>query len=781
MKAFYHYSSPGHPPSQVFIPDGANWNWGTPVDLAIVGQSPSTLRSWVRRNEVFGSKSWPIVKQLLDLWVDDLGLVVFLTNAIREPLPPRTPVLAKLMKQWNPHLSSDLELFRPRYILAVGTTSAKMLIGPKFQKLSEDHGARFSLDSGAVVVPTYHFSASFNDLVIRRNQTRDLERFDLLIRSGGDASGVPQYSVFEGHPDPGLLPSWTSKDQVVLDIETTGLDPFTHEFLSIGLRYQGSNYVIQNPEPAWLASLGETLARSGAGVIGHNLYFDLYWLRTRSSPAWDKVRVAGDTMLMALVDGEPALGLKHLTTLRTNMNSSHAFGGPEDPAYLATDLESTERLFLYYHPRTSSTYVIQLLHRLIPYLVEARACGVRIDTPRLKEIGEELDLGLEKSRTFFGDLNPGSDAQGRKWLADRGCIPLTKTPTGVASLSADSLAVVLESETLAPEVREFVSALIAYRAQKKVASGFVENYGRLVDSKGFLHPRLLLQGTRTGRLSSSDPNVQQVPRSGPIKSLFISRWPRGGQIGLVDLSQAELRCASLLSGDEDLLSSLLEADPHRHNASRLYKKPPEQVTAVERKKSKAITFGVLYGGSPEGLATRTSFAIKEIREAQHLFETAFPTLMSWLRRVEDQGTAALRLTTLLGRTRELESVLLSEGESGVRRKCANSHIQSLASDINLMIAAEIVERFRVGRLESKFLFLVHDSILLDIHPDEVTRVAAIVQASYRAFWQGTPLEELPLISRLPIIGELIIGPSWASVESTNESYGPSRTWPCSSL
>lgn len=781
-RVLYHFLGPDYPPAQLFMPVGHEWTWGDPVNVAIIGQSPSTSRPFNRRYEVFGSRSGAMVNQLLDRWVGELGYTVLLTNVIGTPLAPKAKVPKALITQWQPILEHTMDLFSPRYTIAIGGISAKMLLGDKFHGVSEDHGTLFTRGTGQVM-PTYHFATSFSDLTMRRVITRDLERFEAAM-GGLEVSLPPAYELHSGSLEEALMAKLRASASVVLDIETTGLDPATSTLTFVGLRFGGMNHLVSSPDPDWVARLGRMLCANQVFVVGHNLYFDLYFLTALYGKEWSRVVVGGDTMLMALVDGEPTLSLKHLTATHTDLNGSHSFGGPEDPAYLAMDLLSTSVLYDRFAPGVSDKAVVPLLHEMVPYLVEARDAGVRIDVSRLEAIGHELDGQLaalsDRLRAVVGSdsFNPGSDLQVSAWLSEQGVSTGTKTATGRMSVSSDALGKSLEG-IMADDTRAFVLDLIEYRALKKIASGFVDNYTRLMDSNGFLHPRMLLHGARTGRLSSSDPNVQQVPRSGSVKTLFVSRW-EGGNYGLIDLSQAELRVAALLSGDEELLQSLLQADPHRHNASRLYGKPPEQVTAVERKKSKAITFGVLYGGSPEGLASRTTFHVEEVREAQTLFSQAFPVLMQWLRGVEEKGMASLSITTLLGRTRELESVLSVEGERGARRKCANTHIQSLASDINLLIARSIIRSLRAQGLRSRFLFLVHDSIVLDIHPEETEVVAELVQQAYRSFPEGTPLTALPLWGRLPIIGELIVGPSWAAVESTNEQYAPLMTFPCSS-
>jgi len=203
------------------------------------------------------------------------------------------------------------------------------------------------------------------------------------------------------------------------------------------------------------------------------------------------------------------------------------------------------------------------------------------------------------------------------------------------------------------------------------------------------------------------------------------------------------------------------------------------VTAIERKKSKAIMFGVLYGGSPKGLASRTKFSEESIEEAMILLQQRFPRLTRWIEKVQQEALETLKVSTIFGRTRSLESVFHYEREGGVKRKAVNTPIQSLASDINLCVLLSIIEQIEDQKLISYPLFMVHDSIVLEISPDEVPQMTKVVQDAYRNLWE-TPLKDLKNFKELPIIGELIIGSSWAAVESTNELYRPEVEVKCSS-
>lgn len=560
----YHYSHPGEYPCQVFTPESSSWAWGEPVSVLVLGYQAPGHR---------GDRSLPLLRTLLTRWVSTLGHTVALDYAIssspvgsREEKGSSRPTKA-ILDLWGPRLQSRLAFLRPQLILTQGSKAARMVLGPKLHSLAEDHGTLFRLPDGTRVLPTFEFSQTYLDLDVRRMLTRDLERFesDLAHSDSGSYSAGPLFTLEKGSS--GMMPS-RDGGPLFLDIETSGLDPAHDRLLSLGLRQGGRTLIIQDPEIPFLSSLASHLRREGIVVAGHNLYFDLYWLTYVSGEDWCRLAAVRDTMLMALVDGEPRLSLKHLTSLYTSLNGSHAFGGPEDPAYLAQDLESTEALFQNYPQE--GPFILQKLHAILPHLVRARYDGVRIDVSRLEVIGQELRSELEPLTARLtqhpGISNPSSDVQVRQYLSDEPALSrflkdkrnskLHLTPKGQLSVSTDSLQEMLDFLPEGHGLQSFIRDLIDFRSLRKLATGFVDGYQRLADPNGFIHPRLLLHGARTGRLSSADPNIQQVPRVGSMKSLFISRFP-GGNLGLIDLSQAELRCAALLSNDRELMASLL--------------------------------------------------------------------------------------------------------------------------------------------------------------------------------------------------------------------------------
>ena len=720
--------------------------------FALVGMAPSPKRPADRRNEPFGASSYRALQRILEHF--RVGDDLYITNLVKTPVEPGTRLSTRLAAEYYPTLIEELKTIGvQKRVLILGADVAQCLC-PSFTDLREDHGNFFQNPDlpGLWLIPTYHFSAVARNPQLLATLQRDFERF-----FHQENPEEPAVRILEDYDDFPIRPRGT---RLFLDLETEDLS-LGCRIKQAGLKWENDEdvYIMDSPEPTqlvdWLRSLHPTL-------VCHNVQFDLTRLLYFDSRPWPgKV---DDTLILAHMAGEEALSLKHLTSKFTTRPGSRAFGGTDDHGYLTEDVLSTEALFhLPGFLDAREAYIYQVVRELLPEFCLMQVNGVHIDRSKLIEMGGIYDQRISELSTELGPgVNWNSPKQVATFLLDSGVKLRDKTPTGAYSVSE----AVLQSFAGNPTV----SRLLELREFTKARS-FITSYGTLVDSLGYLHPSLRLHGTDTGRLSCREPNLQQVPRTGPIKTLFASRWPEG-RIGLCDLSQAELRVAALLADDRELAEALMSEDVHRFIASRVYRKPPEDITSIERKKSKGITFGLLYGGSPSGLSTRVGVPTTEVVAVLEQFFQTFPGLSRWLERTGQQGVDQGEVRTLFGRRRSLRNLLALEGENGAKRKAVNTPIQSVASDLMLMLLNYVTKTLRARNLHSIPLFTVHDSMLLDIYPGEERKVIRVLEEAFWNLNKVEPLRKLNLWGILPILGDYAIGGSWAAVESTNELYTP---------
>ncbi len=776
------YLDPG-PGREVGLPGKGN----IPSKYMIIGIAPSTKRPKHNLIEPFGSSSYAIIKKLYEK-VGSMG-GLYVTNLIKEPLEPGKKPPKRLVEWWLPLLYEEIERVQPERIIVLGEAVAKALL-PSFTSMREDHGTFFPIRVGtleALAIPTYHFSAQFRDPMKKPIIARDFERIFSLPK--------PVPGKFEIVPHVHCIPFPEGLD-VSVDLETTGVK-HTDQITMMGIGWRGSpSYIVENPTYEDLMGLSAAEAKFGFRLIFHNMAFDLMMLRARTSRSSTDLgfrftRLPGDTMLWAHLSGERIVNLKHLTTMKTNLPGSRSGGGYTDAQYLAEDVRGTTALVDCFK-FMDETFVSRMLLRLATIIPKMRNRGVVLDEDRLAAIYVETKQELILLEGLLMEI---SETTGTNWNSGQQVvavllkmgIPLTETTKTGAYSVAEAVLLNLATTVTEPLPKEFIETLLKYRAYSKLMGGFIEPFIEILKELGALFPSFLLHGTTTGRISCKGPNLQQIPRLGPLKTAFISRWP-GGKIGLVDFEQAELRVAALVSEDRAMMEELLSEDMHANMAKLAFPKVLGDLTVEEiktkwpglRKASKATTFGTIYGGSPEGLAKRNGLPVENVKAVLRVIQSHFKRLTRWLKEQGDYGIKHLKIVLPFGQIRNLEPEMAYEGPGGVRRKAINTPIQGTAAHCMLFIWMYIAMACDQLGLESYPIANIHDSTMLDIHPDEIPIMGLVVRKAFRALWQ-TPVSQYKMFEELPLSGDLKIGDNWAKCEETaKDYYSPDSIVQCSS-
>ena len=762
-------------------------------DLIIVLSHPTKYRAALKGNQVVGQKSIDFLQQEWQrAWPDDEQepLSTYWTFLVKNHTTKKKPPIAQvrsglviLMAELQGILSnfdrgSEEDPTIPR-ILVQGSIPATHLC-PGFKSMTEDHGSFFFNPTlNAYVIPTFDFSSMryqpWNEFIIHR----DLERM-----FGLPDPVVPDYKIMKPDDFFGDQPFTMKGEKIYLDIETTGLSFFSDTITMLGyIGEEGQQVkIVEEPSKEMLVVLLEEFKRNSNTVVCHNIQFDFGMLQQKHGAvenSWDTVKLL-DTMFFAYVAGDAPLNLKHLTTTYTNRPGPRSFGSFTDHAYLAEDVLSTRALEIHYNPEGFiHPQAVELLHRVVGHFIRIRQNGVMIDAELLNDFipqfHEETDKAQEHLINNYvtpevGDINFNSSKQVVQFLLANG-VPLT-TRTASGSLSA-SEPILQEFASRFPIVKD----LLNYRFHQKQAT-FLASYIEFLQHDGRLHPRMKLHGTDTGRLSCSEPNLQQVPRVGKIKEIFTSRF-ENGYFGLIDLDRAELCVAALLADDTKFAEALMSDDVHRYVASMIYEKREDQVTKGQRKSSKAITFGLLYGGTDSGLAARAGLSIGLVTQVRRDFLNIFTGVAELLNKLTQEAISTKQVVSPFGRVRDLTKIIMKEGNEGAKRKATNTPIQGTASDVMLWIVGRTSEEMQKLGLKSTVIFGVHDSAMLDIHPDEVMTVYQCVNAAFQSL-NESPLIHFKLWTVLPFTGTLEIARTWAGTESTNEGYDPLYQFPCSS-
>ena len=356
--------------------------------------------------------------------------------------------------------------------------------------------------------------------------------------------------------------------------------------------------------------------------------------------------------------------------------------------------------------------------------------GIRVQGEELKKYGDKLTVRIQELEKLIWqqageEFNINSPKQLGVILFEKMSIPGgKKTKTGY-STSADIL------EKLAPE-HPIVNHILEYRQLTKLKSTYADGLGAVIEADGRIHSTFNQTITATGRISSTEPNLQNIPvrmeLGRLIRKVFV---PEPGFVFLdADYSQIELRVLAHMSGDEKLIEAYKEAeDIHRLTASQVFHIPLDEVTPLQRRNAKAVNFGIVYGISSFGLSQDLSITRKEAAAyIQKYFET-YPSIKGFLDRLVEQGKEKGYVTTMFGRRRpvpELKSSNFMQRSFG-ERVAMNSPIQGTAADIIKIAMNRVYKRLLDENLRSRLVLQVHDELLIETWKDEIPQVSRILE------------------------------------------------------
>ena len=406
--------------------------------------------------------------------------------------------------------------------------------------------------------------------------------------------------------------------------------------------------------------------------------------------------------------------------------------------------------------RECESLFYQIEMPLMPVLAEMEMNGVVLDTESLKQTSKDLTARMNEIETRIYELageqfNISSPKQvGDILFAKMKIIDKPKkTKTGQYVTSEEVL-------TQLQGKHEIVADILAFRGLKKLLSTYVDNLPTLINPRtGHIHTSFNQCITATGRLSSSDPNLQNIPVRGEdgkeIRKAFVPE--PGCQFFSADYSQIELRVMAHLSGDENMVEVFREGkDLHAATASNIYKKPIEEVSRDERTKSKRANFGIIYGITVFGLSERLNISRDESKLLLDGFFETFPKVKDYMERAKEEARQKGYVTTLFGRRRYLPDI--SSQNATVRgfaeRNAINAPIQGTAADIIKVAMIRINERFQREGIRSKMILQVHDELNFSVYPEEKGRVEQIVIEEMQ--------NAIPL--HVPLVADSGFGQNW---------------------
>ena len=549
-----------------------------------------------------------------------------------------------------------------------------------------------------------------------------------------------------------LVSTLTKAKVFAFDTETTALNPRAAELVGISFSTtKHSGYWVPATVAA-LEALRPMFADAALTKIGHNLKFDLSVLAENDCPVDG---LCYDTMLAhALIDPEQRHNLDTLSedylqysTIRfsellpdVKKGETIDYTGVDEAAltnYAIEDADVTLQLWEVFEPKLKECgqdkIFFEIETPLLPVLVAMEREGIRMSENTLKEIGGSIEGHIiELQNAVYDaagrDFNLNSPKQLGEVLFDE--LKLVEKPKKTKTGQYATNEQVLSS--LAPK-HQIVADLLEYRQLSKLTSTYINALPNSVDPKtDRVHTHYGQVQTATGRLSSNDPNLQNIPVRSPkgreIRKAFVSR--AGWKLLAADYSQIELRILAALTKDEGLLTAFKEGqDIHTATAAKIFDVAPEDVTRDQRSTAKMVNFGIPYGISAFGLAQRLGTVSRT--EAQEIIDSyfaQFPGIPGYMESQKESAKEKGYVETVCGRRRYLRDINSSNGtvRAGAERNAINMPIQGTAADMIKIAMVRIQKSMNEANLQSRMLLQVHDELVFDLEPSEEATLRELV-------------------------------------------------------
>ncbi|MDD2444873.1 MAG: DNA polymerase [Candidatus Nanoarchaeia archaeon] len=565
-------------------------------------------------------------------------------------------------------------------------------------------------------------------------------------------------------------------------------------------------------------------AMADLGMVFHNAQFDLNWLRHNGY----SLRLAGDTMLASycLDERQGSHGLKGLAAryFRAPEYDAdlRATGGDGRKAPLSLSVEGwdsepgyAERVMRY---NGADAYYTLLLYEelrremdqdgvssvhddiLVPavsHFIRLEQEGMLIDTEYHERLGEEwrgeiADLEA-RLRAFPGaaDLNLRSTKQVSDYLfrvlglrrmpaeAD-GTVDPTTILAEISEIEDDEAQEFWRTSNVKrgtkaestgtymlywlAQQHEFPRLLVKHRLLTKAYGAYYDGYKKLSGSSGRIWPRYRLHGTRTGRLSSTDPNIHGMPRRKAIKRIF-SADP-GMTIISADYSQAEIRMVAHLADDDTLVQALHEADIHRAISKQLFGLTDADLDAmsgeersIKRRAAKTIAFGLIYGRSAQSLAPQMGVSVPEAEAYMEKFFRMMPKVRAWIAKQHSQVMVDREVVSLFGRKRRFPVVVDRRHAAEIRRQAVNFPVQSSVSDMTLLANLRVIRRLEGMGIPCQAWPHVHDGYYYQVDTRWVSEAVRVT---------AEEMHQVPFETRVPFAIEIEAGTNWGELRTVYE-------------
>ncbi|MDG2151505.1 MAG: DNA polymerase I [Polaribacter sp.] len=568
-----------------------------------------------------------------------------------------------------------------------------------------------------------------------------------------------------------LIDKLMQQNSVCFDTETTGLKALEVELIGIAFSFEiGKGYYVSFPEnQEETASILEEFRpffESKIEKIGHNLKYDIKVLSNYKMPVKGKLfdtmiahylinpdmRHTMDMLAETYLNYQPVSITELIGKNGKNQLSMRVVPIAEQTEYAVEDADITWQLKEHFTKELESGNVTKLFSDielpLVSVLTAMEIEGINLNSNFLKELSVALTddiIRLEKSiyEQAGEEFNIASPKQLGIVLFENMQLVAKpkKTKTGQYKTGEDILSFLAKDHQIIRDIQE-------YRQYKKLQSTYVDALPNEVNpNTGRIHTQYMQAVAATGRLSSNNPNLQNIPirteRGREVRKAFI---PRNENYVLLaaDYSQIELRIIAALSEEENMINAFKKGeDIHASTAAKVFNIPLNEVTREQRSNAKTVNFGIVYGVSAFGLSNQTDLSRSEAKELIDTYYETYPKLKAYMSAQVDFAREHGYVETVLKRRRYLKDINSRNAvvRSGAERNAVNAPIQGSAADIIKLAMIHIYNRFEKEQFKSKMLLQVHDELVFDVHKDELEIIKPIIKYEMEnAFKMAVPLD-----------------------------------------
>ena len=582
------------------------------------------------------------------------------------------------------------------------------------------------------------------------------------------------YQIIQGDlPVKLLLQNLLNQNSVCFDTETTGLDALNAELVGIAFSFEkGKGFYVPFPEnqeeaQTLIENFRPFFENETIEKIGQNLKYDLKILSRYNIQVKGKLF---DTMIAHYLinpDMRHNMDILSETYLKYAPKSIEDLIGkkgknqlsmrnvPLEDAkeYAVEDADITFQLKEHFQPILEKVGTKKLFDEieipLVQVLADMETEGINLDVAFLKnmsvEMQKDIDTFEEQIYETAGEkFNLASPKQLGEVLFDKmkiGGAKQKKTKTGQYATGEEVLSFLADEHQIVRDILE-------WRQMVKLQSTYIDALPNQVDEKtGRVHTDYMQTVAATGRLSSTNPNLQNIPirteKGRLIRKAFIARDANYTLLA-ADYSQIELRIIAAISGEENMIKAFQNhEDIHRSTAAKVFNVPLEEVTKEQRSQAKTVNFGIIYGVSAFGLSNQTNLSRKESSELIDTYYETYPKLKAYMANQVDFARENGYVETVLGRRRYLKDINSANAivRGGAERNAVNAPIQGSAADIIKIAMINIHNKLASENWKSKMLLQVHDELVFDVHNSELEKIQPMIKHEMEnAFKMAVPLD-----------------------------------------